>query len=60
MQPIVLAEKQIALFQGGELFPCETKLHHPCQEFGGFGGRKAQVCRAQLGQVSAGAQAGER
>ncbi len=38
----------------------EVKVHHLVQEFGSFGGSKAQVGSAQLRQLISGAQTRER
>ena len=47
-------------FQRGDIFLGEIQSHHPVEEFGGFGGGKAQVGGAQFGQLTADAQAGQR
>ena len=48
-----------ARLQGGNFLRRELQTHHLFEKAGGFGGRKAQVGGAQLGQLAAGAQAGQ-
>ena len=48
-----------ARFQGGDVFRREVEAHHLVEKSGGFGGGKAQVGGAQLGQLAAGAQPGQ-
>ena len=46
-------------FQCGDVFGREVEAHHPIEKLGGFGGRKPQIGRTQLGHLPPGAQAGE-
>ena len=46
-------------FQGGDIFRREVQAHHLVEKVGGFGGGKAQVGGAQLGQLAPGAQSGQ-
>ena len=48
-----------ARFQGGDFILREVQAHRIVEKFGGFGGRKAQVGGAQLGESALGAQAGQ-
>ena len=47
-------------FQRGDISVGEIQPHHPVEEFSGFGGGEAQVGGAQFGELTAGAQAGQR
>ena len=46
-------------FQRGDVFCRKVQAHHLVEEFGGFGGGKAQVRGAQFGQLAPGAQTGQ-
>ena len=46
-------------FQSGDIFRRETKTHRLVEKLGGFGGGKAQIGGAQLGQLAAGTQPGQ-
>ena len=48
-----------ATFQRGNVFGREVEAHDLVEKSGGFGGRKPQVGRTQLGHLPPGAQAGQ-
>ena len=49
-----------ARFQGGDVLCREVETHRLVEESGGFGRGEAQVGDAQLGQLAAAAQPGQR
>ena len=49
-----------ASFQRGDVVRREAEAHRVVEKLGGFGGREAQIGGAQFGQLSSGAQPGQR